>query len=118
MIRAKVAFAVSPSVSRAAQDAAEEGLDPRELFSEQQVAEDFEFGSRVQAAGFKSVFIDENLATGEVRPPQPRACIRPASACTLHPLASRPKTARRRAGLHACFATLSLALAYDASLCS
>lgn len=68
MIRAKVAFAVSPTMSHAEREAAaEEGQDTRELFSEQQVAEDFEFGSRVQAAGFKSAFIDENLATGEVR---------------------------------------------------
>lgn len=71
MVRAKAAFATSRllkrhTVSEAAADP-EEGVDIREIFSEFQVGEDFEMGSRLQAAGFKSVFIDQKLATGEVR---------------------------------------------------
>lgn len=44
----------------------------RQLFSEELIAEDVDLGSRVHALGFKSVFLDEVLARGEVLPPLPR----------------------------------------------
>jgi hypothetical protein len=39
----------------------------RQLFSEVLVAEDVDLGSRIHALGYKSVFLDEVLALGEVR---------------------------------------------------
>lgn len=47
-------------------------VDPpraRQLFSEELIAEDVDLGSRIHALGFKSIFLDEILARGEVRPP-------------------------------------------------
>jgi cellulose synthase/poly-beta-1,6-N-acetylglucosamine synthase-like glycosyltransferase len=41
--------------------------DQPQLLSEDEISEDIELGSRIHAAGFKSVFVPENLATGEVR---------------------------------------------------
>jgi hypothetical protein len=38
----------------------------RQLFSEVLVAEDVDLGSRIHALGYKSVFLDEVLALGEV----------------------------------------------------
>eukprot|EP00892_Ulva_mutabilis_P010707 jgi/Ulvmu1/8008/UM004_0244.1 len=43
----------------------------RQLFSEELIAEDVDLGSRIHALGFKSVFLDEILARGEV-PHAPR----------------------------------------------
>lgn len=43
----------------------------RQLFSEELIAEDVDLGSRVHALGFKSVYLDEILARGEVPPPPP-----------------------------------------------
>lgn len=39
----------------------------RQLFSEVLVAEDVDLGSRIHALGYKSVFLAEVLAKGEVR---------------------------------------------------
>lgn len=44
---------------------------PRQLFSEVLIAEDIDLGSRIHALGYKSVFLDEVLALGEV-PHAPR----------------------------------------------
>jgi hypothetical protein len=41
----------------------------RQLFSEVLVAEDVDLGSRIHALGYKSVFLDEVLALGEVSKP-------------------------------------------------
>jgi cellulose synthase/poly-beta-1,6-N-acetylglucosamine synthase-like glycosyltransferase len=41
--------------------------EPPQLLSEDEISEDIELGSRIHAAGFRSVLVPENLATGEVR---------------------------------------------------
>lgn len=41
--------------------------EPPQLLSEDEISEDVELGSRVHAAGYKNVLLDENLSTGEVR---------------------------------------------------
>ena len=43
------------------------GTRSRQLFSEVLVAEDVDLGSRIHALGYKSVFLNEVLARGEVR---------------------------------------------------
>ena len=42
-------------------------LGTPQLLCEQEISEDIELGSRMHARGWKSVFIKQNLATGEVR---------------------------------------------------
>jgi cellulose synthase/poly-beta-1,6-N-acetylglucosamine synthase-like glycosyltransferase len=43
------------------------GSHNRQLFSEVLIAEDVDLGSRIHALGYKSVFLNEVLARGEVR---------------------------------------------------
>lgn len=71
MVRARAVFRASRAYDAAsdrlrAQPGAPPGAPPQ-LLSEDEVSEDIELGSRLHAAGYKSVFIPENLATGEVR---------------------------------------------------
>jgi hypothetical protein len=49
----------------------------RQLFSEVLVAEDVDLGSRIHALGYKSVFLDEVLARGEVCSCSLLHCCRP-----------------------------------------
>lgn len=65
MIRAKAAFQVCKFAS-ANLGALEDGIDRRQIYAEDEISEDIELGSRMHAWGFKSIFIGEKLATGEV----------------------------------------------------
>ncbi len=75
LIRARVAFEACQFDSNPAKDrrphepgqaTAPNGAH-RQLFSEILVAEDVDLGSRIHALGYKSVFLNEVLARGEVR---------------------------------------------------
>jgi hypothetical protein len=66
MIRARAAF----KVCRFAEDNSanvEGGEEHRQLYAEDEISEDIELGTRMHASGYKSVFVNEKLATGEVR---------------------------------------------------
>lgn len=68
MVRARAAFRCSKFYNTATdslEGAREGGL--AQLLSEEEISEDIELGSRMHAAGYSSIFITENLATGEVR---------------------------------------------------
>jgi hypothetical protein len=65
MVRARAAFEVC-QFADAAEEATADGEDHRQLFTEDEISEDVVLGSRLHAAGFKGVFVAENLATGEV----------------------------------------------------
>lgn len=67
MIRAKAAFEVC-KFANANLTALEYGVDRRQIYAEDEISEDIELGSRMHASGYKSIFISEKLATGEVRP--------------------------------------------------
>jgi cellulose synthase/poly-beta-1,6-N-acetylglucosamine synthase-like glycosyltransferase len=70
MLRARVCFEVcrfAQMNASANSDALESGIDTRQIYAEDEISEDIELGSRMQAAGYKSIFIGEKLATGEVR---------------------------------------------------
>jgi hypothetical protein len=67
MIRARAAFAVS----RYAKTGYQSSSGHNQIYSEDEISEDIELGARIHAAGYKSVFIAERLATGEVRSPSP-----------------------------------------------
>jgi hypothetical protein len=66
MVRAKSCFEVC-QYAHLNEEASADGNDHRQLFTEDEISEDVVLGSRLHAAGFKGVFIAENLATGEVR---------------------------------------------------
>lgn len=63
MIRARAAF----SVSKYASDGFVGETGYAQVYSEDEISEDTELGSRVHAAGYKSVLVSERLCTGEVR---------------------------------------------------
>lgn len=42
------------------------GIDTRQIYAEDEISEDIELGTRMHASGYKSIFICEKLATGEV----------------------------------------------------
>lgn len=65
MIRARAAFKVSQTADTL-EDTYGDGALHRQLFTEDEISEDVVLGSRLHAAGFKGVFVAENLATGEV----------------------------------------------------
>jgi hypothetical protein len=65
MIRAKSAFAASRFA--ASGFAADDGSGHRQIYSEDMISEDIEIGARLHANGWKSVLVNEVLATGEVR---------------------------------------------------
>eukprot|EP00892_Ulva_mutabilis_P006100 jgi/Ulvmu1/3862/UM018_0081.1 len=65
MIRAKAAFQVCKFAS-ANLAGLEDGIDRRQIYAEDEISEDIELGSRMHAWGFKSIFVGERLATGEV----------------------------------------------------
>jgi hypothetical protein len=70
MIRARAAF----KVCRFADDnkaSIEGGEDHRQLYAEDEISEDIELGTRMHASGYRSVFVNEKLATGEVYIPFP-----------------------------------------------
>lgn len=62
MIRARAAFKVCRFAEMNNADA-----DSRQLYAEDEISEDIELGTRMHASGYKSVFVNEKLATGEVR---------------------------------------------------
>ena len=62
MIRARAAFQVSRFAAQGFQS--EEGHC--QIYSEGEISEDLELGTRVHAAGYKAVFVPDKLATGEV----------------------------------------------------
>lgn len=66
MIRARAAFKVC-RFAEANSEEMEAGLDHRQLYAEDEISEDIELGTRMHASGYKSVFVNEKLATGEVR---------------------------------------------------
>lgn len=66
MIRAKAAFLCARRVEPSEEDL-EEGVERIEILAEDEVTEDFEIGLRIHAAGYKSTFVNEKVATGEVR---------------------------------------------------
>lgn len=80
MIRAQAAFAVS----RYAKTGFQSSSGRNQIYSEDEISEDIELGSRIHAAGYKSVFVAERLATGEARSP---SCSRLLCSppCTLLP---------------------------------
>lgn len=65
MVRARSCFEVSEYKSMIT-EVSDNDEDRRQLFTEDEISEDVVLGSRLHAAGFKGVFIAENLATGEV----------------------------------------------------
>ena len=71
MIRARACFEVckfaEQNETAAASGALEAGVDNRQLYAEDEISEDIELGTRMHASGYKSIFICEKLATGEVR---------------------------------------------------
>jgi hypothetical protein len=69
MIRARAAFAVS----RYAKTGFKSSSGRNQIYAEDEISEDIELGSRVHAAGYKSVFVAERLATGEAHSPS-RSC--------------------------------------------
>ena len=68
MVRCRSAFEVCKYADANA-EASEDGEDHRQLFTVDEISEDVVLGSRLHAAGFKGVFVAENLATGEVHLP-------------------------------------------------
>lgn len=66
MVRSRAAFEVCKFADANA-EATADGEDHRQLFTVDEISEDVVLGSRLHAAGFKGVFVPENLATGEVR---------------------------------------------------
>lgn len=72
MIRAKAAFQVC-KFANTNLTALEDGIDRRQVYAEDEISEDIELGSRMHASGYKSVFVSEKLATGEVRPACPKS---------------------------------------------
>jgi hypothetical protein len=77
MIRAKSAFSSSRFVSSGF--SSEDGSGHRQIYSEDMISEDIEIGARLHANGWKSVLVNEILATGEVWHPKdiiswPRCC--------------------------------------------
>ena len=67
MVRSRSAFEVC-KFAEANAEATCDGEDHRQLFTVDEISEDVVLGSRLHAAGFKGVFVAENLATGEVGP--------------------------------------------------
>lgn len=65
MVRARSCFEVC-QYAELNSEVNSDGEDQRQLFTEDEISEDVVLGSRLHAAGFKGVFIAENLATGEV----------------------------------------------------
>ena len=66
MMRAKAAFLCARRFEKSAADL-EAGADRLELLAENQITEDYELGSRLHTVGCKFTFVNEKLATGEVR---------------------------------------------------
>ena len=66
MVRARSAFEVCKFADANA-EATCDGEDHRQLFTVDEISEDVVLGSRLHAAGYKGVFVAENVATGEVR---------------------------------------------------
>ena len=66
MVRCRPAFEVC-KFAEANAEASADGEDHRQLFTVDEISEDVVLGSRLHAAGFKGVFVAQNLATGEVR---------------------------------------------------
>jgi hypothetical protein len=66
MVRSRSAFEVCKFADANA-EATLDGEDHRQIFTVDEISEDVVLGSRLHAAGFKGVFVAENLATGEVR---------------------------------------------------
>jgi cellulose synthase/poly-beta-1,6-N-acetylglucosamine synthase-like glycosyltransferase len=62
MIRARAAF----GVSRFAKQGFQSDQGHCQVYSEDEISEDIELGARIHAAGYKSVFVPNKLATGEV----------------------------------------------------
>jgi hypothetical protein len=65
MVRSRAAFDVCKFADANA-DASADGEDHRQLLTVDEISEDVVLGSRLHAAGYKGVFVPENLATGEV----------------------------------------------------
>jgi hypothetical protein len=65
MIRAQAAFKAC-KFADANVDGLEGGIDRRQIYAEDEISEDIELGSRLHAYGYKSIFVGEKLATGEV----------------------------------------------------
>ena len=65
MVRCRPVFEVC-KFAEANAEASADGEDHRQLFTVDEISEDVVLGSRLHAAGFKGVFVAENLATGEV----------------------------------------------------
>jgi cellulose synthase/poly-beta-1,6-N-acetylglucosamine synthase-like glycosyltransferase len=72
MIRARAAF----KVSKYAKSGFMGPGSHRKIYSEDEISEDMELGTRIHAAGYKSIFIPERLCTGEV-------CLRHCLCCKL-----------------------------------
>jgi hypothetical protein len=88
MVRARAAFEVCKfAVANAAASALEAGVDHRQLYAEDEISEDIELGTRLHASGYKSVFLCEKLATGEVR--RGTAVSFAASSCRQYHLQAR-----------------------------
>lgn len=66
MVRCRAAFDVCKT-AQTLQTQYGDGEDHRQLFTEDEISEDVVLGSRLHAAGYKGVFVAENVATGEVR---------------------------------------------------
>ena len=65
MVRSKAAFDVRKT-AETLQEQHGDGEGHRQLFTEDEISEDVVLGSRLHAAGYKGVFLAENVATGEV----------------------------------------------------
>jgi cellulose synthase/poly-beta-1,6-N-acetylglucosamine synthase-like glycosyltransferase len=64
MIRARAAFSSSRFAMSGFTSTAGDGH--RQIYSENEISEDIEIGARLHANGWKSVLVNEVLATGEV----------------------------------------------------
>ena len=73
MVRAKGMFLASRFYDAERDTLKPSPLGTPQLLCEQEISEDIELGSRMHACGWKSVFVKQNLATGEVRAAAP-AC--------------------------------------------
>ena len=66
MVRCRAAFDVCRTAETLEAQYGD-GEQQRQLFTEDEISEDVVLGSRLHAAGYKGVFVAENVATGEVR---------------------------------------------------
>ena len=66
MIRSRAAFKVCRFAEMQDAEGGAAGSN-RQLYAEDEISEDIELGTRMHASGYKSVFVNEKLATGEVR---------------------------------------------------